>query len=107
IEGLKASAKALAPKVKDDKDFDKFEADLLKKHSKKPAVTAADKPAEGAPGAQPPANTPDAGKPEDKPAAEGDVKTTPEAKDKEAPEPEDSTKDKDKPKPKEKVGAAK
>lgn len=35
IAGLKKSAKELAPKVKDDKDFDKFEAELLKKHGKK------------------------------------------------------------------------
>jgi hypothetical protein len=45
IAGLKESAKSIAPKAKDDKDFDRIEADLLKKHSSKPKETK-EKPAE-------------------------------------------------------------
>lgn len=33
IDSLKKSVKEVAHKIKDDKDFDKFEADLLKKHT--------------------------------------------------------------------------
>lgn len=40
IAGLKKSAVESAPKVKDEKDFDKIEAELLKKHTIKAKVTA-------------------------------------------------------------------
>jgi len=36
INGLKAAAKEVGPKVKEEKDFDKFEAELLKKFAIKP-----------------------------------------------------------------------
>ncbi len=48
VAGLKESAKKAGPKVKSDKDFDKAEAELLKKHStqpKEPAAPAADQSA--------------------------------------------------------------
>jgi tRNA(Ser,Leu) C12 N-acetylase TAN1 len=34
IDGLKKSASEIAKKVKKDEDYDKFEAELLKKHSR-------------------------------------------------------------------------
>lgn len=40
IEGLKKSAHEVESKVKDEKDFDKYEAELLKKHSVKPEEEA-------------------------------------------------------------------
>jgi F-type H+-transporting ATPase subunit alpha len=40
IAGLKESAKQLAHEAKDDKDFDRLEEQLLKKHSAKPVQTA-------------------------------------------------------------------
>lgn len=50
IAGLKESAKNLKGKFKDDKDFERIEAELLKKHGKKPPapekLAAAEKPAE-------------------------------------------------------------
>jgi F-type H+-transporting ATPase subunit alpha len=117
IAGLKESAKTLAPKVKDDKDFDKFEAELLKKHGKKLEAAAEEsKPAAN----KPPGNAPSPDNPDtkDKDAKPTDEKTDekeekkegeakPDEKPKDAPEPKDSAKDKDKAKPKEKVGAAK
>lgn len=50
IPALKEAVKQLSAKVKDEKDFDHIEADLLKKYGKKPADTAA-KPAAEAPAA--------------------------------------------------------
>ncbi len=48
IDGLKEDATKLASQVKDEKDFDRLEADLLKKHTVKVKAEAApaDKPAE-------------------------------------------------------------
>lgn len=48
IDGLKEDATKLASQVKDEKDFDRLEADLLKKHTvkAKAEATPADKPAE-------------------------------------------------------------
>lgn len=48
VPGLKEEARKIAPKVKKEEDFDKLEAELLKKYSKKPKVTEV-KPEEGAP----------------------------------------------------------
>lgn len=106
IAGLKESATAMAPKVKDDKDFDKFEVELLKKHGKK-LETAAE---ESKPGdnAQPPASpdNPDTKDKDAKPAEEKkETEAKPAEKPKDTPESKDSPKDKAK--PKEKVGAAK
>lgn len=39
VAGLKESAKSIASKIKDEKDFDRFEPELLKKHSTKPKKT--------------------------------------------------------------------
>jgi F-type H+-transporting ATPase subunit alpha len=38
IPALKESAKQASPKVKDEKDFDRIEAELFKKHGRKPQV---------------------------------------------------------------------
>ncbi len=47
IEGLKESAKKMAKDVKKEEDFDKIEAELLKKHAIKPKEVPIEKPAEG------------------------------------------------------------
>jgi F-type H+-transporting ATPase subunit alpha len=46
IPGLKETVKKMNSKVKDDKDFDNLEAELLKKHTIQPKPIAADKPTE-------------------------------------------------------------
>jgi F-type H+-transporting ATPase subunit alpha len=46
IEGLKESAKKMAKDVKKEEDFDKIEAELLKKHAIKPKEVPVEKPAE-------------------------------------------------------------
>ncbi len=48
MAGLKESIKKLAPGVKDDKDFDRIEAELLKKHSVKTAGSNKDNEADQA-----------------------------------------------------------
>jgi F-type H+/Na+-transporting ATPase subunit alpha len=50
IDGLKKSVKAVASQVKDDKDFDRLEAELYKKHARQKVEPAAP--------ASPPASTP-------------------------------------------------
>ena len=47
IDGLKESVRAIAPKVKSEGDFDKHEAELLKKFSKVPKVATAAAVTEG------------------------------------------------------------
>ena len=42
IAGLKEAATKVAPRVKDEKDFDSIEAQLLKDHSTKPKITVVD-----------------------------------------------------------------
>ncbi|HSE61422.1 MAG TPA: sodium-transporting two-sector ATPase [Candidatus Saccharimonadales bacterium] len=56
VPALKASAKEVAPQVKEEKDFDRLEAELLKKHTIAPPAASTkpdDKPADS----QPPADT--------------------------------------------------
>ena len=48
IPGLKVSAKKMAHDVKKEEDFDRIEAELLKKHSIKPKEVPVEKPAESA-----------------------------------------------------------
>jgi F-type H+-transporting ATPase subunit alpha len=111
ITGLKESAKAMAPKVKDDKDFDRFEAELLKKHGKKLEAT----PEEGKPGENKPADNTKPPTPPDNPDTKDkdgklaeeqkEAEPKPAEKPKDTPEAKDLPKDKDK--PKEKVEATK
>ncbi len=59
IIGLKAESKKIASKVKDEKDFDKFEAELLKKFGKMPKEPpVSTKPAETEAPAETPAEAP-------------------------------------------------
>ncbi len=67
IIGLKQSAKKEAPDIKDEKDFDRIEATLFKKHAVK-QHTAPDKP--GAPPSQSPTDETQNSKPADQPPAE-------------------------------------
>jgi F-type H+-transporting ATPase subunit alpha len=106
ITGLKKSAKEVSSKVKEDKDFDNLEAELLKKHTTKvteaPAVAAAENPASpAAPNAEKPADK-DADKQKDgRKDAKGDKEkeqkeSEEEGKEKEAEDKKDeATKDKD------------
>ena len=106
IAGLKKSAHELAPKVKDDKDFDKIEAELLKKHGKQLEAAAETKP-DG--NTEPPASS---GKPD---APDKDAKPTKDTKQQAQTEPAEKAKDasetkepaKDANKVKETEGAAK
>ncbi|HVS58335.1 MAG TPA: sodium-transporting two-sector ATPase [Candidatus Saccharimonadales bacterium] len=106
IAGLKESAKTMAPKVKDDKDFDKFEAELLKKHGKRLDGAAESKPEENKPEgtAEPPA-TPDSnddkakdGKPEKDDKKQDEPETKPVEAAAEAPKAEEPASDKEPPK---------
>ncbi|HEU5004995.1 MAG TPA: sodium-transporting two-sector ATPase [Candidatus Saccharimonadales bacterium] len=85
--GLKEAVKKVTPKPKDEKDFDRIEADLLKKFTVQPAGAAA--PATQAPG-QPPAP----GQPSDNKDNKIDVKTEDKDKDNKKEESKESDKSK-------------
>ena len=57
IDGLKESVRAIAPKVKSEGDFDKHEAELLKKFGKVPKVATAAAVTEGESSDQAPAGS--------------------------------------------------